>query len=216
MRIDRKHERKKRFKRSILSVTMYVGLIAGASILGISIVHFFFNPTAQPVVSEEGTQNQANEEETQNANEEDNEHVNNDTNSDEEGSDDTNNADEEADKPENNEENNSNNENGTWEPVGTTQEEPHITSYEEDSDDWSEMKRAFSVATEIDLSNLGVWWIGNDGGQNKSFGIVSNKTTSEYKRVSIVWVTNKGWKPTSVRNLTEEEYEKYVEPYITN
>ncbi|OZM57798.1 hypothetical protein CIB95_05385 [Lottiidibacillus patelloidae] len=211
MRMNRIHERKKRIKKSIMSVTLYVGLIIGACILGISIVHFFFNPSVQPVVSEENntnTNDQVNDEENKT-----------DSNSGKEQNEDTNSAASDGannSNGENSNDDNSSNGSGNWEPVGTTQEEPHQTQYDENSVDWEEMKLALSVAINVDKSNMSLWWIGNDGAPDKSFGIVSKRGSNEYKKVTIEWVTEKGWKPTSERNLTQEEYEKYVEPYLTN
>jgi cytoskeletal protein RodZ len=219
MRMNRLQERRKRIKKLILSSILYVGLIVGACVLGISIVHYFFNPNTT-VVSQDKTANQetSGSESSQDSNE--NETVDKtDEHEADASEEDTTNGNSEAN---NNDENSSNNENsnnsnveeGLWEPIGTIQEEPHITSYDKDSVDWDEMTTAISVAIEVEKSNISLWWLGNNGGPDRSFGIVAQSGTKDYKRVEMVWVTHEGWMPTKVRPVTEEEYEKYIKPHL--
>lgn len=85
-----------------------------------------------------------------------------------------------------------------WKPVGTSQSEPHTATYQKDSQDWAEMKKAMSSATGISESNMTVWFIGNNGSPNDAKGTISDKTTKEKYKVSLHWVTNEGWQPVNV------------------
>lgn len=91
---------------------------------------------------------------------------------------------------------------GPWQPIGTTQQEPHHKSYKKGSTDWKEMRKALAYATGIKDSNMTVWWLGNGGGPDLSLGKVSKKGDPNKKyEVHLKWVTNKGWMPTSVTLL---------------
>jgi cytoskeletal protein RodZ len=209
-RTNRLQERRKRIKKLILSSILYVSIIGGASAFGIGIVHFFFNPTTSTVTQANENQNVDNNEPIASLDESDN-------NSSEENNQDSDQSTQSTDEENNGEDTSTNNsEEDLGGPVGTTQEEPHQTSYDENSVDWEEMKTALSVAINVDKSNMSLWWIGNNGGSDRSFGIVSERGTDHYKRVAIEWVTNKGWKPTDIRDVTEEEYKQYIEKYVNN
>lgn len=95
--------------------------------------------------------------------------------------------------------------NPTWQPIGTTQSEPHVTQYDKNSVDWKEMLDAISYATGISSSDLIVWFIGNGGSPNHAVATVSKKDKTEHYKVFIEWVTNEGWKPTKVQQLKEIE-----------
>ncbi|KFZ41678.1 DUF1510 domain-containing protein [Anoxybacillus flavithermus] len=95
--------------------------------------------------------------------------------------------------------------NPSWQPIGTTQSEPHVTTYEKNSVDWKEMIDAISYATGISSSDLIVWFIGNGGSPNHAVATVSKKDKTEHYKVFIEWVTNEGWKPTKVQQLKEIE-----------
>jgi len=95
--------------------------------------------------------------------------------------------------------------NSTWQPIGTTQSEPHVTQYDKNSVDWKEMLDAISYATGISSSDLIVWFIGNGGSPNHAVATVSKKDKTEHYKVFIEWVTNEGWKPTKVQQLKEIE-----------
>ncbi|KHF31317.1 hypothetical protein LR68_00266 [Anoxybacillus sp. BCO1] len=89
--------------------------------------------------------------------------------------------------------------NPSWQPIGTTQSEPHVTQYDKNSVDWKEMLDAISYATGISSSDLIVWFIGNGGSPNHAVATVSKKDKTEHYKVFIEWVTNEGWKPTKVQ-----------------
>ncbi|MBS4191389.1 YrrS family protein [Bacillus sp. FJAT-49705] len=93
-------------------------------------------------------------------------------------------------------------ENSSWQPIGTSQVGEHVSVYEEDSVDWSEMTQAISYATGIDQDNMTVWFLGNNG-QNKSVGTVSAKNQKQKYRVYIDWVDGQGWKPTKVEEINK-------------
>ncbi|TFE01076.1 YrrS family protein [Jeotgalibacillus salarius] len=91
---------------------------------------------------------------------------------------------------------------GEWKPVGTKQTGEHVSSYEEGSVDWNEKLKAAAYATGLDTSTMTVWWVGNDGGPQKSVVEVSSSAggQAEY-RVHMEWVDKKGWKPVKVDEL---------------
>ena len=95
--------------------------------------------------------------------------------------------------------------NPSWQPIGTTQSEPHVTQYDKNSVDWKEMLDAISYATGIPSSDLIVWFIGNGGSPNHAVATVSKKDKTEHYKVFIEWVTDEGWKPTKVQQLKEIE-----------
>ncbi len=94
--------------------------------------------------------------------------------------------------------------NPSWQPVGTTQSEPHVTTFDESSVDWKEMLDAVSYATGLAQSDMIVWFIGNNG-PNKAVATISTKDKSQYYKVYIEWVENQGWKPTKVQQLRQKE-----------
>ncbi|MBT2688010.1 YrrS family protein [Bacillus sp. ISL-47] len=93
-------------------------------------------------------------------------------------------------------------ENPAWKPVGTSQSGEHTAVYDQNAVDWQEMLQAISYATEVDQSNMTVWFLGNNG-PNKSVGTISTKDQSEKYRVYIDWVDGQGWKPVKVEVLNE-------------
>lgn len=95
--------------------------------------------------------------------------------------------------------------NPSWQPIGTTQSEPHVTQYDKNSVDWKEMLDTISYATGISSSDLIVWFIGNGGSPNHAVATVSKKDKTEHYKVFIEWVTDEGWKPTKVQQLKEIE-----------
>jgi hypothetical protein len=90
--------------------------------------------------------------------------------------------------------------NPAWQPIGTTQSEPHVTQFKEDSVDWKEMLDAVSYATGLSQSDMIVWFIGNNG-PNKAVATISTKDRTQRYKVYIEWVENQGWKPTKVQKL---------------
>jgi hypothetical protein len=203
-----KKQFKKQKKKWWRSLILYVLLLGGSSILGVGMVHYLFNPSndhASSSLSYEEIDHVQNENKQSSVIENNNDSENNG----EEAKD-----SEESSSSSNTVENNTDVQQASWEPVGTEQEEPHQTNYDMESVDWAEMTLAFSVAIDTTPENIILWWVGRDGAHNKSFGVVSQRGVKNYKRVAIEWVTNKGWKPTDVRDANEEEYNKYIKKYV--
>ncbi|KKI88527.1 hypothetical protein WQ54_30485 [Bacillus sp. SA1-12] len=92
-------------------------------------------------------------------------------------------------------------ENPGWNPVGTSQAEPHSANYDKNSQDWAEMTKALSYATGIPESEMIIWFLGNNGGPNDAVGTISPKDKSAKYKVYITWVENKGWKPTKIEKV---------------
>ncbi|MBY6035376.1 YrrS family protein [Fictibacillus nanhaiensis] len=90
---------------------------------------------------------------------------------------------------------------GPWEPVGTSQSEPHQKSYDDQSQDWKEMVQALSYATNIPEDQMTIFWLGNGGGPDLSKGTVSSKVDKVKYDVQLQWIPEKGWKPTSVTKV---------------
>jgi cell division protein FtsN len=87
---------------------------------------------------------------------------------------------------------------GPWEPIGTTQSEPHEKSYDDQSQDWKEMLAALSYATNIPQDQMTLFWLGNGGGPDLSKGTVQSKVEQQKYDVQLQWIPEKGWKPVSV------------------
>lgn len=88
----------------------------------------------------------------------------------------------------------------SWQPIGTTQSEPHVTTFDENSVDWKEMLDAVSYATGLTHDKMTVWFIGNNG-PNKAVATVSPKDKSVKYKVYIAWVEHQGWKPEKIEQL---------------
>lgn len=87
---------------------------------------------------------------------------------------------------------------GPWEPIGTSQTEPHQKSYDDQSQDWQEMIQALSYATNIPQDQMTIFWLGNGGGPDLSKGTVQSKVDGAKYDVVLQWIPEKGWQPTSV------------------
>ncbi|WNB93324.1 DUF1510 family protein [Bacillus sp. NEB1478] len=87
---------------------------------------------------------------------------------------------------------------GPWEPIGTSQSEPHQKTYDDQSQDWKEMVSALSYATGIPEDQMTIFWLGNGGGPDLSKGTVQSKIDQVKYDVQLQWVPEKGWKPTTV------------------
>lgn len=97
-----------------------------------------------------------------------------------------------------------------WQPIGTEQEEPHVATYDQSSQDWQEMWAAARYATGLSEDDEIQWWATNGGSEHKAILTISNKAQTETYRVYIEWVANQGWKPTMVDVLKENDIkEKY-------
>ena len=95
-----------------------------------------------------------------------------------------------------------------WEAVGTEQTGEHTTSYQKDSIDWNEMRKALALGAGVDESTMKLWWIQNGGSTSSAIGTVSDARESQTYRVYIEWVDGSGWKPTKVEELKENDKKK--------
>ena len=89
-------------------------------------------------------------------------------------------------------------ENPAWEPVGTSQSEPHSANYDKNSQDWKEMTKTLGYATGIPEAEMIIWRLENNGSPNDAVGTISPKDQSAKYKVYITWVENKGWMPTKI------------------
>jgi cytoskeletal protein RodZ len=92
-----------------------------------------------------------------------------------------------------------------WKPVGTEQTGEHVSIYDEGTVDWQEKIKATSYATGIPEDNMTVWWMEGNGGPQKSMATVTAKDTKTPYRVYLQWIDGKGWKPTKVQELKEND-----------
>ncbi|MFI8685503.1 DUF1510 family protein [Rossellomorea sp. NPDC077527] len=92
-----------------------------------------------------------------------------------------------------------------WKPIGTEQTGEHVSSYDQGTVDWQEKITAVSYATGIQESNMTVWWVEGNGGPQKSMATVTAKDTKTPYRVYLQWVDGKGWQPTKVQELKEND-----------
>ncbi|OZU89892.1 hypothetical protein CIL03_01765 [Virgibacillus indicus] len=219
-RLDKFEKRRKNTKN--ISILLIIGGILIIILLGI----WLFgggndeenanqpDEASEDIVINEDNENSNTEENDSNA---DNENSDTDSENTEETEDDSNN-DQKSDE-ENNEDNNENVETeevepsddnvskaytGNWEPIGTEQEGPHTTTYEEGTADRQELKQAASVATGIAENDMIEWWYEN-GGDQKVIATVSNNAQTEIYRVYLSWIDEKGWQPTKVEELIEND-----------
>lgn len=93
-----------------------------------------------------------------------------------------------------------------WKPIGTTQEEPHETVFDQESDDWNEMIQAIGYALKLEPEELTVHWIGN-GGEQQVNGYVQSLISDEHYTVYLTWRENEGWQPIKV-----ERVERFIHP----
>lgn len=93
---------------------------------------------------------------------------------------------------------------GNWDPIGTEQEGPHTTTYDDGSQDRIEIKEATSMVTGIDADNM-VEWLVENGGDQKVIATVSDKDETQTFRVYLQWVDGEGWQPTKVEELIEND-----------
>ncbi|MGE6751961.1 YrrS family protein [Rossellomorea sp. NPDC071047] len=92
-----------------------------------------------------------------------------------------------------------------WKPIGTEQTGEHVSVYDEGTVDWQEKIKATSYATGIPEENMTVWWMEGNGGPQKSMATVTAKDTKTPYRVYLQWVDGKGWQPTKVQELVEND-----------
>ncbi|KAB8127297.1 DUF1510 family protein [Gracilibacillus oryzae] len=94
---------------------------------------------------------------------------------------------------------------GNWQPVGTEQEGPHVTEYDDGSVDRKEMSRAVEVATGIPAGQQITWWAGRAGEDAVEVTVSPDSDESQVYRVHLVWVEEQGWQPTLVEELIENK-----------
>lgn len=90
--------------------------------------------------------------------------------------------------------------NPAWEPVGTTQTGP----FSSDSIDWEERETALAYAIGLDRSNMTVWYLTRNG-VDQSIGTITAKGNPQAYRVYLEWKDGKGWMPTMVEELIEND-----------
>lgn len=93
--------------------------------------------------------------------------------------------------------------NNAWRPIGTSQAEPHVTTYDKASQDWKEMVKTLEYATGLTEQDMTLWRIGNGGSPQHAQAVVSTKDRKYVYRVQMEWVKNEGWKPTKLETLNE-------------
>ncbi len=93
-----------------------------------------------------------------------------------------------------------------WKPIGTTQEEPHETVFDQASDDWKEMVEAIGYALKLETEEMTIHWIGN-GGEQQVNGYVQSLISDEHYTVYLQWQENEGWQPLKV-----ERVERFIHP----
>lgn len=98
--------------------------------------------------------------------------------------------------------------NPAWEPVGTEQVNGHQPSSEMGSIDWNEKLKAGAYAIGTTVDNMTAWWVGRgENPETQSVLTVQAKDSDDIYRVYIEWVDGKGWKPTKMKKLYENDIE---------
>lgn len=91
-----------------------------------------------------------------------------------------------------------------WQPAGTNQSEPHTVVIKQDTEDWSDMMRAITIATELKEDDMITWWV-TSGGKQEVIATVSNKTQTDTYRVYLHWEADKGYRPDKVEVLIKND-----------
>lgn len=94
--------------------------------------------------------------------------------------------------------------NPAWKPIGTNQIEPQTNVYDKGTENRNEIEIAASYATGLDIANLTVWWLTNNGPDKTKVTIASKDGSQNYK-VYMDWVSEQGWKPVLVEELKEND-----------
>jgi cytoskeletal protein RodZ len=92
-----------------------------------------------------------------------------------------------------------------WEPIGTNQTGEHVSSYDKDSLDWEEKLQAIAYALGVAVDEMTVWYVENGGSPHTAIGTITTSQSSDVYRVYIEWVDEKGWKPTKIELLKEND-----------
>lgn len=93
---------------------------------------------------------------------------------------------------------------GHWEPMETSQTEPHIIDLSEQSIDRKEIIRAILHVTELEADNLVEWAIQKDE-DNQVIATVSDKDEEQILRIYLSWITDEGWQVTKIEELKEND-----------
>ncbi|MGX9135356.1 DUF1510 family protein [Rummeliibacillus sp. JY-2-4R] len=91
-----------------------------------------------------------------------------------------------------------------WKPTKTSQKDngsTHASSYNKGTVDWNEKIKTIAKTTGLHEKDMIVWYVKNGGSPDTSIGIVSSKDKEKSYRVSMKWVSNKGWQPTKLEVL---------------
>lgn len=96
---------------------------------------------------------------------------------------------------------------GKWKPIGTTQEEPHVSSFDKDSIDWQEKTKALIYATQLPEGKIIIWRLENGGTADTAIGTVSIYQDRHTPfQVHLKWVEKEGWMPIKVTKLDNNPY----------
>lgn len=93
---------------------------------------------------------------------------------------------------------------GDWKPIGTEQEGEHTMNFDDGTQDRIEMEEAASIGAELDEETMIPWRLEN-GGDQKVIATVSDENDAKTYRVYLDWVNEKGWQPTKVEVLKEND-----------
>lgn len=91
----------------------------------------------------------------------------------------------------------------SWEVNPTNQTGEHVSAFEEGHIDYEEKLVAIRNAVQLDENNIIYWSVRNNGGPNQSVAVVSTGEKTDYYRVYIEWIDQKGWKPVKVEKLNQ-------------
>lgn len=91
--------------------------------------------------------------------------------------------------------------NKDWIPQTSQQKEPHTINFATDNIDRIEMKHSFSTALNLEEDLIEEWWLDTTQKKDEVIGLLSNKQSEQPYRVTIKWVSNKGWQPILVEEL---------------
>ncbi len=91
--------------------------------------------------------------------------------------------------------------NEAWGPIGTEQEEPHVSKFDGQSQDWIEKKEAIAAPLSYEMEELTYIYVQGGATAKEAIGTVQSKEDRVKYRVYIEWVDEKGWKPVRVERL---------------
>lgn len=91
--------------------------------------------------------------------------------------------------------------NKNWIPHNSQQKEPHRINFDSNSLDRIEMRCSFSTALNLDESLIEEWWLDTTSHSDEVIGLLSNRESNQPYRVTIKWITGKGWQPSLVEEL---------------